>query len=96
MKKGTIIKGQFIVDKKTFKNCLNLETALSVLRSSLSTSLYNEGLEIYNFGDIRAIDWSCTKEDDQLNHKIRQFSGNCIEAPEFQLASNPKLRLLIF
>lgn len=65
MNVGTKIHGQLIADQDNFKNC-DLETAISILRTSLKTAISGEGIELYSLGNERFLNWEPQGESNQI------------------------------
>ena len=58
MNAGTVVNGTLIVssDDSRLKNT-DIRTAISAMRSSLKTGIHGEGLELYELGDERKLEW---------------------------------------
>lgn len=71
MKIGTKFNITLIADERFLGNCANVETLLSVHRSSLKTAIYEEGIEIYSLGEERLLDnWQGTEKEVQLRQDV--------------------------
>jgi hypothetical protein len=71
MKTETKFKITLIADERFLKSCVNVETLLSVYRSSLKTAICDEGIEIYSLGEERLLDnWQGTEKEVQLRQDI--------------------------
>lgn len=71
MKTETKFKITLIADERFLKSCANVETLLSVHRSSLKTAICDEGIEIYSLGEERLLDnWQGTEKEVQLRQDI--------------------------
>lgn len=58
MKVGTKIHGQLISDDRFLKGASDIYSAISAQRSSLKTSTYNTGIEIYSLSEERKLKFS--------------------------------------
>lgn len=71
MKTETKFKITLIADERFLGSCANVETLLSVHRSSLKTAIYGEGIEIYSLGEERLLDnWQGTEKEVQLRQDV--------------------------
>lgn len=71
MKTSTKFKITLIADERFLGSCANVETLLSVHRSSLKTAIYGEGIEIYSLGEERLLDnWQGTEKEVQLRQDV--------------------------
>lgn len=69
MKIGTKIFGQLIVDSRFVKNT-DLKTAISAKRQGLKTALHMEGIEIYQLGEERFLDWKPEVDNTQIRQNF--------------------------
>lgn len=68
---GTKLKIELIADGRFLGNCANVETAISVQRSSLKTAIHGEGLEIYEASKERFLnDWQGNENEPQIRQTI--------------------------
>lgn len=71
MKTGTTFKIELIADDRFLGNCKDVETLISIKRSSLKTAIHNEGIEIYNLCSERVLDkWSDGSDTKQIRQEI--------------------------
>lgn len=95
MKTGTLVRGTLIADARFLGNCADLDTLISVYRSSLKTAVYDEGLEIYSFGEERVLDnWQGTETEPQVRQEftlvvVKPISKNRIYQIVNQVQSQP-------
>ena len=66
MKIGTKVNVELIADDRFLGSCRDLETKLSAYISSLSTAIYGEGVELYEVGDTRKLDFKGDEPGSQL------------------------------
>ena len=72
MNANTIVELTLIADERFLVSCVDLKTLLSVKRSSLRTALYDEGLEVYSFGEERLLDnWQGEEKEKQLRQDVK-------------------------
>lgn len=70
MKQGTQFEIILIADERFLGSCANLETLISVFRSSLKTTVYGEGVEIYSFGEEKLLDNFADQKEKQIRQKV--------------------------
>ena len=71
MKTGTVFNITLIADERMLGNCANCETLIAVKRDSLRTAIYDEGIEVYSFGEERILDnWQGTEKEKQIRQNI--------------------------
>jgi hypothetical protein len=71
MNPGTKIEMQLIADARFLNHCADLETLISVHRSSLKTSIHGEGIEIYQFEEERLLNnWEGQEKEAQIRQKV--------------------------
>jgi hypothetical protein len=71
MKQGTQFEITLIADERFLGSCKNVETIISVFRSSLKTAVSSEGIEIYSFGEEKLLDnWQGTEKEKQIRQKV--------------------------
>lgn len=71
MKAGTTFKITLIADARFLGNCANIETLLSVKRSSLKTAISGEGIGVWQVEDERFLDnWRGDEKEPQLRQDI--------------------------
>ena len=71
MKQGTQFEITLIADERFLGSCVNVETLISVFRSSLKTAVSGEGIEIYSFGEERVLDdWQGAEKEKQIRQKV--------------------------
>lgn len=67
MKAGTTFKITLIADARFLGNCTNLETLLSVKKSSLKTAISGEGIGFWEVGEERLLnDWQGKEKEPQM------------------------------
>lgn len=67
MKVGTKFKITLIADARFLGNCANIETLLSVKRTSLKTAISGEGIGVWEVGEERLLDnWQGEEKEIQL------------------------------
>ena len=67
MNPNTIIKLTLIADERFLGSCANVETLISVHRSSLKTAIYGEGIELFKIGEERVLDnWNGSEKEKQI------------------------------
>ena len=70
MKTGTTFNITLIADERMLGNCANLETLISVKRSSLRTAIAGEGICIYSMGEERVLDNFADQKEKQIRQNI--------------------------
>ena len=70
MKTGTTFNITLIADERMLGCCANLETLISVKRSSLRTAIAGEGICIYSMGEERVLDNFADQKEKQIRQNI--------------------------
>ena len=70
MKTGTTFNITLIADERMLGCCANLETLISVKRSSLRTAIAGEGICIYSMGEEKVLDNNEKKKEKQIRQNI--------------------------
>jgi len=80
MKRGKIFNIEFIADESNMpKNCANLSTYLSTYLTSLKCLIHGTGIEIYEVGKERFLEWS--KQYENSTNQIRQRVTLILDKP---------------
>ena len=67
MKIGTFVKLTLIADERFLGHASDLETLISVHRTSLRTAIFGEGLQYFEIGNERVLaDWEGTENEKQI------------------------------
>ena len=70
MKTGTTFNITLIADERMLGCCANLETLISVKRSSLRTAIAGEGLCIYSMSEEKVLDNFADQKEKQIRQNI--------------------------
>ena len=70
MKTGTTFNITLIADERMLGCCANLETLISVKRSSLRTAIAGEGICIYSIGEEKVLDNFADQKEKQIRQNI--------------------------
>ena len=70
MKTGTTFNITLIADERMLGCCANLETLISVKRSSLRTAIAGEGICIYSMGEEKVLDNFADQKEKQIRQNI--------------------------
>ena len=70
MKTGTTFNITLIADERMLGCCANLETLISVKRSSLRTAIAGEGIGIYSMGEEKVLDNFADQKEKQIRQNI--------------------------
>ena len=70
MKTGITFNITLIADERMLGCCANLETLISVKRSSLRTAIAGEGICIYSMGEEKVLDNFADQKEKQIRQNI--------------------------
>lgn len=70
MKAGTKVTGVFISDSRFLGGASNIETVSAALRSGLRTAVSGEGVEIWEFGEERKIQFDNPEPCEQIRQEF--------------------------
>ena len=94
MKTGTTFNITLIADERMLGCCANLETLISVKRSSLRTAIAGEGICIYSMGEEKVLDNFADQKEKQIRQNItlnlsKPLAKNKIYQIIYQVESQP-------